>query len=65
MQALDFNGAAIWSLAIIAGPILLGRARHRLQNPCAVNRRQGTCHSQSPKHGDACDHPDNKCAFLR
>lgn len=26
MQVLDFNGALIWSLAIIAGPILLGLA---------------------------------------
>lgn len=49
MAAFDFNGAAIWSIAIIAGPILLGLA---LAYAMLLRRRRNTPDRNAPEYRD-------------
>ncbi len=49
MPAFDFNGAGIWSIAIIAGPILLGLA---LAYGVMLRRRSNAPDKAAPEYRD-------------
>lgn len=54
MQDFDINGALIWSLAIIAGPIVLGLA---LAYGVMIRRRRNTPDQAAPEYRDDTKRP--------